>query len=138
MTCALTAGLFRSLLGRVEAKEIPEPSKEEHQKARVMGLLFIVLGGFLLKIGLFDVLAEAEAHAESVKMSSKGVMLAPPFMMMGLLLVIIGKPKSAEAVLDPKTGAIKPLGWLALVGILGPGLILYLWLQSQLASLGYK
>jgi hypothetical protein len=112
-------------------------------KARAGGLGLAACGGFLLKIGFFDVLRDAEAGAPSISTSMKAVLVAPAFVMFGLLLIVIGAPGDGSMGIgrhftNASDRKLKPLGWvLALVTLL-PGLVLYLWLDSRLSELGFE
>jgi hypothetical protein len=112
-------------------------------KARGAGVAVAASGAFLLKIGFFDVLRDAEAGATRVSTSMKAVVVAPGFLALGLFLLVFGAPGDGSQGIgrhfsDVSTRKLKPLGWLLVILILLPGLGLYLWLQSRLSELGFE
>jgi hypothetical protein len=112
-------------------------------KARAGGVALAACGAFLLKTGFFDVLRDAEAGAAHVSTSMKAVLVAPAFMMFGLLLMVIGAPGDGGSGIgrhftNAADRKLKPLGWVLAIATLLPGLVLYLWLDSRLSALGFE
>lgn len=114
-------------------------------KARAGGVALVACGAFLLKIGFFDVLRDAEAGAAHVSTSMKAVLVAPAFVMFGLLLMVIGAPGDGGSgsgfgrhISNASTRKLKPLGWALVIVTLLPGLVMYLWLDSRLSALGFE
>jgi hypothetical protein len=112
-------------------------------KARGGGLVLALVGGYLFKSSFLDVLRQAESSAPRVTSSMKALIVAPMFLLMGLLLIAIGAPGDGSSgmgrhVIRASDRRLKPLGWILVGAMLVPGLVLYIWLQSHLASLGYE
>ena len=111
-------------------------------KARGAGVALAACGAFLLKLGFFNVLHDAESGASSVSTSMKAVLIAPGAIFLGLALLVMGAPGDGSTRIgrhftDASTRKLKPLGWLLVILFLLPGLGLYLWLQSRLSELGF-
>ncbi|EYF02575.1 Hypothetical protein CAP_6782 [Chondromyces apiculatus DSM 436] len=113
-------------------------------KARGIGVLLVGLGTFLLKLSFFDVLRHAQAQASSVTTSYKALLVAPSFMLSGLLLVLMGAPGDGSAatglgrhMVNPRDRKLTPLGWVFALSLLIPGVVLSLWLTNRLEELGY-
>lgn len=120
-----------------------ESAKTTDLKARGAGLALVAIGGWLLKYGFFDVLRDAEANAPRVSTSMKAVLVAPAFVMLGLLLVVIGAPGDGSSgagryFVRASDRKLTPLGWVLTMLTLAPGLVLYLWLQERLSALGFE
>jgi hypothetical protein len=120
-----------------------DAAKSMDLKARAGGLGLATCGGFLLKIGFFDVLRDAEGGETHVSTSLKAVLVAPGILVLGLLLIVIGAPgDGSEGIGRHFTNAadrrLKPLGWVLVMLMLLPGLVMYLWLQSRLSELGFE
>jgi hypothetical protein len=113
--------------------------------AKVASLALIVVGVFLLKTCVLDVLADAQAHAPEVKLSFRGVFIAPASLMGGVFATyaaFLGKQPAAahgerSRFVHPDTKRLTPIGWVLAIACLAPGLALYMWLRSQLAAMGY-
>ncbi len=110
--------------------------------AALLFLVILAMGGFMLKLEVFDTIAAARAH-EKVSFSEKGVLLAPLFLVVGV--VGLGVAAFAKTT-PPKPRAPGPYKMTALqwaVALLvvalfaGLGIGLRMWLVSQLAALGY-
>ncbi len=117
-----------------------EPTKLVRLKFRLLGLLVMGVGAFLLKMTLFDVLQDAARGAPDVS-TSQALLIAPGFMLMGLFVVIVGGNGSEGAgrhLVDESGRRLSPLGWISVAVIFAPGVILYFWLRSQLGELGYR
>lgn len=120
-----------------------DTAKTTDLKARLGGVGFTACGAFLLKIGFFDVLRDAESGATRVSTSLKAVLIAPGVIVLGLFLLLFGAPGDGSTGIgrhftDASTRKLKPLGWVLVMFILAPGLGLYLWLQSRLSELGFE
>lgn len=112
-------------------------------KARAGGVALTACGAFLLKTGFFDVLRDAEAGAAHVSTSMKAVLIAPVFVLFGVLLMVIGAPGDGGSgfgrhFINASDRKLKPLGWVLAMVTLLPGLVLYLWLDSRLSALGFE
>lgn len=112
-------------------------------KGRAAGVGLTACGAYLLKIGFFDVLRDAEGGATNVSTSMKAVLVAPAFVMFGLLMIVIGAPGDGSVGVGryfTRAGdrRLTPLGWVLTCVTLLPGLVMYLWLQSRLSELGFK
>jgi hypothetical protein len=114
-------------------------------KVRLGGGVMIGISALLFKIAFLDVLADARRGAGHVSTSMKGLVVAPGFLLLGILLVLMGAPQGrpgrvASWFVDGHgpTSRLKPLGWVAVGIVLAPGFGLYVWLQDQLSALGYR
>ena len=115
-------------------------------KARVAGVVFLGIGVLFVKIGVVDVLAQARATSAPVTTYIKVVVIAPMFIALGLLLLVIGapsEPKPGSLVLHLVTGhgpqsRLEPLGYALVLVFVALGLGLHAWLVNELASLGYE
>ena len=119
-----------------------DAAKTTDLKTRAAGVALAAIGGFLLKIGFLDVLRDAERGASRVSTSMKAVLVAPMFLLLGLLLVVIGAPGDGSTGIgrhftNASDRRLKPLGWVLVGVMLLPGLVMYLWLQSRLSELGF-
>jgi len=109
--------------------------------APVASLALVGIGIFLLKMCVFDVLAAAQRH-ETVHLSMKGVLLAPPVLVLGLVATVASFRKGkgtawSERFSNPQTKRLSPAGWALVLVLIGVGGGVYFWLTSQLAALGY-
>jgi len=101
----------------------------------------VALGLFLLKVGVLDTLRDAERHEASALSISSGVAIVPTVLLLGAWLLIAGP--SALGLLrrmgiQRQADGRRPLrGWLSLMALIAPGLLLYFWLQHRLSQLGY-
>jgi hypothetical protein len=110
-------------------------------KVRGAGLVLIAASGLLFKFSFLDVLRDAAAHESSVNSSLTALVFAPIALLLGLAALVLGggandalggwfkgpdgQPKRARQV-------------LAVVVLMAPGVLLYLWLQVRLSELGFK
>ena len=125
---------------------MPPPDASTKLKARLCGAGLLASGLLLLKIGVVDVLDAARTASATVTMYTKAVILAPTLVLVGLLLLVIGapsEPRPGSLVLHFVTGhgpqsRLKPLGYVIVFVLLGVGLGLYQWVQSELTALGYE
>lgn len=114
-------------------------------RARLSGAALLGVGLFFIKIAVIDVLAAARAAAGPVTTYLKATLVAPLFIAAGLLLLVIGappEPKPGSLVLRFVTGhgpdsRLKPLGYAVVFVMIGVGFGLYVWVESELQSLGY-
>jgi hypothetical protein len=128
--------------------------KVTNAQARTSALLLLGAGAFFVKFGYFDVLREAQKHAEAVAASNnpifvapvflattKVLIFAPAFLVIGLVLLVTGAPSETGVIgrllSRPEDGEIAPLGIALLLATLFPGIALYLWLEHRLALLGF-
>lgn len=106
--------------------------------------LVLVFGGlFLLKTSVFDVLAAAQRHEPSVGFG-KGSFAAPIFVVLGLLALTssvapqaLDRGRVAQFMSNPRTGRLSLRGALVLLALVALGLVLHLWLRSELQTMGY-
>jgi hypothetical protein len=130
-------------VSKVLAARVDASPKNDHLY-RGFGLALAGLGAFLLKLSLFDVLRDAEAHAATVSTSDKALFVAPPIILIGLFFLVIGAPRPVPTGLgryfvDPSGARLSTPGKVLVVALtVIPGTILYFWLQHRLAALGYK
>jgi hypothetical protein len=108
---------------------------------KAASIVLVGLGIFLLKLCVFDVLAAAKRH-ETISLSMKGVLLAPPVLVLGLVATVAsftkgGSTSLGERFSDPHTRRLRPLGWAIVLLLLAVGGGVYFWLTSQLTALGY-
>jgi hypothetical protein len=112
-------------------------------KARGLGLVLAGLGGFLLRLEVFGVLDEVEAHASSVHVSPTMLLLPSALVVLGLLLIVLG-----ASVIGPhgvlgrwvRGGATEPSrlrGAAVVLLLFVPGIAIYVWLQLHLHELGF-
>ncbi|AKT41330.1 hypothetical protein [Chondromyces crocatus] len=118
-------------------------SLSDAQKARGGGLLLTGIGVWFLKMGLFDVLREAEMGTASIRTSGKALFVAPAFLLFGLLLVVTGAPGDGTTGIGrhfvrPADRKLTSFGWLLTAVAFAPGLGLYIWLKQRLQELGYE
>jgi hypothetical protein len=109
--------------------------------APAASLALVGISLFLLKWSVFDVLAAAQRH-ESIRLSWKGVVLAPPFLVLGLVATVASFSKSKSGTwsarfTNPQTKRLSAAGWAIVLVLLGVGGGVYFWLTSQLSALGY-
>lgn len=110
--------------------------------APAASLLLVGLGVFLIKLCVFDVLAAAKRH-ETISLNLKGVVIAPPVLVLGLIAVAASFSKNrstawSERFSNPQTKRLNPFGWAIVFALFAVGGCLYIWLTSQLAALGYE
>jgi hypothetical protein len=109
-------------------------------RARLGGLFFLVLGGVLSKLTLFDVLTASANGTSSVSTSVKGVMIAPFCFFMGLLMLVGGHQGLSwvQSQQPSHNGGKWTKGGVAMmVALIAPGLALYFWLKHTLDLRGY-
>src|SRR4051794_20974886 len=104
-----------------------DAAKTTDLKARAGGVALAACGAFLLKIGFFDVLRDAEGGATRISTSLKAVVVAPGVIVLGLFLLLFGAPGDGSQGIgrhftDASTRKLKPLGWVLVMFILLPGL----------------
>jgi hypothetical protein len=125
---------------------VQPPDASTKLKARLCGAGLLACGLLLLKIGVVDVLDVARSGSASVTTYTKAVIIVPTFVLVGLVLLVIGapsEPRPGSWALHFVTGhgpqsRLKPLGYVIVVVLIGLGLGLYQWVQSELAALGYE
>jgi hypothetical protein len=112
--------------------------------APVASLVLVGVGVFLLKLCVFDVLAAAKRH-EAISLNLKGVLIAPPVLVLGLIALAASFSKSGSTALserfrfsNPQTKRLTPVGWGIVLALLAVGGGVYFWLTSQLTALGYE
>jgi len=111
------------------------------RRARVGGGTLLAAGLFLLKVGVLDTLRDAEQHDAAELSISSAVAIVPTVLILGAWLLIAGP--GATAVLrrmgiQRQADGRRPLrGWIFLIALVAPGLLLYFWLQHRLSELGY-
>jgi hypothetical protein len=109
--------------------------------APAASLVLVGLGVFLIKVCVFDVLAAAKRH-ETISLNLKGVLIAPPVLVLGLIAVVTSFSKNrgtawSERFSNPQTKRLNAFGWAIVLALLAVGGGAYLWLTSQLTALGY-
>ncbi|MDC3962664.1 hypothetical protein [Polyangium jinanense] len=115
-------------------------------KVRIGGAVLLGAGLVCLKIAVIDVLAAARAFNGTVTTYIKATVIAPLFIALGLLCLVIGaprEPKPGSLVLYFVTGhgrdsRLKPLGYVGVFIMIGIGLGLHAWVNGELRSLGYE
>lgn len=110
--------------------------------APVASLVLVGIGVFLIKVCVFDVLAAAQRH-ETISLSLKGVLLAPPVLVLGLIALVTSFSKNtgtawSRRFSNPETKRLNAFGWGIVFALLAVGGGVYLWLTSQLTALGYE
>ncbi|MEP7120920.1 MAG: hypothetical protein ABJE95_08425 [Byssovorax sp.] len=121
-----------------------EEAKLGDLQVRGVGVILIAAGALLLKVGLFDVLRDAEAHSGLVKTSMTALMFAPAAILLGLVAVTLGArargPDSAIARslngVDRQPSQVRKV--VTTIVLMLPGLLLYAWLRSRLSALGFE
>lgn len=110
--------------------------------ANAASIALVAIGLFLTKISIVDVLAAASRH-ETVSFSFKAIVMAPVFVVMGVLATVasFAKPdpdgRVARLFADARTRKLTAWGWLFVVAVLAVGGGAYLFVRSQLAAYGY-
>ncbi len=103
--------------------------------------LLVGAGVFLLKLCVLDVLDAAHRH-EPVSVSLKGVVLAPTMIVLGVAATVASfvkpLPEKGSFLVDPTTRKLSAAGWALVITLLAVGGGLYVWLRSELSSLGYE
>ena len=109
---------------------------------KVGGAVLLGVGALLLKLSAITPLEQARARAPEIDHSTTASVLAPLALTLGAALLLL-PPRTVWNVLsrpslrDPRTQKLTAKGWLLLVAVLTPGLVLYAWLRWQLGRLGY-
>jgi hypothetical protein len=109
-------------------------------RARLGGLFFLVLGGVLSKLTLFDVLSASANGAASVSTSVKGVAMVPFCLCLALLMLVGGHRGLAWLQSQQPShngGSWTKAGVAMMVALIAPGLALYWWLNHTLDLRGY-
>lgn len=109
---------------------------------KVGGIVLLAAGVLLLKLGVLDPLEQARARAFDVSTSTASSLVAPFALILGACLLLL-PPRSVwnflsrPSLRDPRTQKLTRKGYLLVVAVLTPGLLLYGWLEWQLGRLGY-
>jgi hypothetical protein len=92
-------------------------------------------GGGLAYLAIISPLLAASRHEEGVSISLKGVMLAPAFLVIGLILLFVGNERAGQlfGTREKKSAA----GIVICLVTAGVGFLLYEWLKSRLRAYGY-
>jgi hypothetical protein len=112
--------------------------------APAASLVLVGVGVFLIKLCVFDVLAAARRH-ESISLNLKGVLIAPPVLVLGLIAVVSSFSRNRSTAWparlsfsNPQTKRLSAFGWAFVFALLAVGGGVYFWLTSQLTALGYE
>src|SRR3954466_15210538 len=103
-------------------------------RQRMVGLLLLAAGAGIAYISLYSPLQEAERGEEKVSLSMKGAILCPLLIVAGAMYAALGE--RAKVI----CGTREEPSWLAWVVFIPPivaGVLLYLWLKSELQRKRY-
>jgi hypothetical protein len=104
-------------------------------RERLLGFFLLAVGAFAAYFCIYEPLEASAQNAEKVSVSLKGSILCPIFLVLGLLYAILGP--WATKIMGTREEP-KPLAWVLGLGLLGAGILLYVWLRITLQNRGYE
>ncbi|CAJ0789691.1 hypothetical protein LMG19083_01904 [Ralstonia psammae] len=103
-------------------------------KARLGGVLVLILGAVIGWIFILGPLHQAQAGAATVCYSLKAMVLVPGCVVFGLAFLVGG---DKLAYRDAQRKRLTPLGWVLIAFFAAASAFCYWWFKQQFAALGY-
>jgi hypothetical protein len=105
-------------------------------KARLLGVL-LILGGIALGYYCYYLpMEEAKNHVEYIHSSMKGQFFAPPALILGLFMTILGNQGKELLFEEPKKLTL--FGWIFTICTIGVSVGCSTWFDSATSGMGYK
>jgi hypothetical protein len=117
-----------------------QPSlREQCQKApaRLVGALFLCGSLVLGKFVVWDVIQAAQNHADSIEISTKGVVVTAVGILFGIYYLVFGELGKRLISKESNGGKIPAVGWVVILAIVGLGFLANYLIRMQLQQLGY-
>lgn len=112
-------------------------SSFSHQYPRVGGFVILLISLVLAKLCIHEPWAQAAAHAPSVELHMKGVILSWSFALIGLGMLLFGN-SFTQLVQKDANGKLRPIGWLLVIATVASAFGFYFWLEKRFSSYGYQ
>ena len=105
-------------------------------RQRVLGLVLLACGAVIAYFSVYSPLQVAARHEERVSVSMKGAIMFPVIAVVGVAFTALGeRSKSVFGARGEKPSA---LGWVICGLLIVVGVLVYLWLKSELRRKGYQ
>ena len=105
-------------------------------RQRMLGLVLLAGGAVIAYFSVYSPLQAATRHEERVSVSMKGTIMFPVITVVGVMFTALGE--QSKSIFGTRGQKPSAMGWVICGVLIVVGVLVYLWLKSELQRQGYK